>query len=122
MQLFIEKAEDIAVESISNNIDFAPYIYYGIKKIKRMNGDSLGESIKLAEEEIDNMDDETVVLVFQDLVKLNDGSFNAIISQIYNQDEDYGYSFGLIYRIENGMIKFLNKRVFLGNIRNCLVF
>jgi hypothetical protein len=76
----------------------------------------------MAEEEIEDLDEETVVLIYQNKIQLNDGNFDAIVSQIYNVEEDSGYSFGLIYKIEDAKIKFLNSRIFLGNVRNCLVF
>ena len=76
----------------------------------------------MALEEIESLDEETVVLIYKDVIKLNDGSFDGIISQIYNVDEDSGYSFGLLYKLEDHKISFLNKRVFLGDVRNCLIY
>ena len=76
----------------------------------------------MATEEIEGMDEETVVLIFKEIIELNDGSFDAIVSQVYNVDEDSAYSFGLLYKIEDNKIIFLNKRVFLGEVRNCLIY
>ncbi|RAV29187.1 hypothetical protein [Sinomicrobium soli] len=122
LQLVIEQAEELAIESIQSGSEFSPYIFYDEKKIKRIVSNNLEEAIDIAEDEIENMNSKTVVLVFHDIVKLNDGSFKAIISQLYDEDEDSGYSYGLLYKIENSRIKFLNKRVFLGEVRNCLIF
>ena len=55
--------------------------------------------IDIALEEIENLEKETVVLIYKDVIKLNYGSFDGIISQIYNVDEDSSYSFGLLYKI-----------------------
>lgn len=118
----VEIAEELAIESIKNNVDFSPYIFSGDKQIRRFFSDSLEDAIENAIEEIENMEEETVVLIFKDTIALKDGSFDAIVSQIYNDDEDFGHSFGLLYKIEDNTIKFLNKRVFLGEIRNCLIF
>ncbi|MBT2621198.1 MULTISPECIES: hypothetical protein [Chryseobacterium] len=122
LQSEVEKAEEVAIENIQNGINFSPFIYFGEKSIKKMVADSLDEAIEMAEEEIEDIGEETVVLIYKNNIKLNDGSFDAIVSQVYNVDEDSGYSFGLVYKIEDSKIKFLNKRVFLGNVRNCLIF
>ncbi|MDO3425579.1 hypothetical protein QWT87_11830 [Chryseobacterium sp. APV1] len=122
LQSEIEKAEEIAIENIQNGVDFSPFIYFGEKNIKKLKADSLDEAIEMAEEEIEDIEEETVVLIYKNNIQLNDGNFDAIVSQVYNVDEDSGYSFGLVYKIEDNKIKFLNKRVFLGNIRNCLIF
>jgi len=122
LQSAIEKAEEIAIENIQLGIDFSPFIVFEEKEIKKFKADSLDDAIDKALEEIESLEEETVVLVYKDVIKLNDGCFDGIISQIYNVDEDSGYSFGLLYKIENDKISFLNKRVFLGDVRNCLIF
>lgn len=122
LQSEVEKAEEIAIENIQNGVDFSPFIYFGEKNIKKVIADSLDEAIEMAEEEIEDIQEETVVLIYKNTITLNDGSFDAIVSQVYNQDEESGYSFGLVYKIEDNKMKFLNKRVFLGNIRNCLIY
>jgi len=119
LQAEVEKGEEIAIENIQNGVRFSPFIYFGEKNIKKMIADSLDE---MAEEEIESIDEETVVLIYSNKITLKDGSFDAIVSQVYNVDEGSGYSFGLVYKIEDNKMKFLNKRVFLGNVRNCLIF
>ncbi|MCX2429426.1 hypothetical protein [Pedobacter sp. GR22-10] len=122
LQSAIEKAEEVAIENIQVGIDFSPFIIFDEKEIKKFKADSLDDAIDMALEEIGSLEEETVVLIYKDVIKLNDGSFDGIISQIYNVDEDSGYSFGLLYKLEDNKISFLNKRVFLGDVRNCLIF
>ncbi|NML39197.1 hypothetical protein HHL17_18500 [Chitinophaga sp. G-6-1-13] len=125
LQAAIEKAENIAIEQIQSQRDFEPFILCGelLDEIKRIKTRDTEEILEAAEEIIEDIDDsETAVLVYQDNIMLNDGTFEAIVCQIYNVDEDFGYSFGQIYRINEGKISFLNKRVFLGEVRNLLVF
>jgi hypothetical protein len=117
-----EKAEEIAIVNIQEGINFAPFIYYPEKNIKKIVADSLNDALEMAEEEIENLEQDTVILIYRDTVKLNDGSFDAIISRIYDVNEDSGYSYGLSYKIEDSKLKFLNKRVFLGEVRNCLIY
>jgi len=122
LQLEIEKAEEIAIGYIQKHIDYSPYIYFGDNNVKKFVADSLYDAIELATEEIEDMDEETVVLIYKETIELNDGNFDAIVSQVYNVNEDSAYSFGLLYKIESDTVKFLNMRVFLGDIRNCLIY
>jgi hypothetical protein len=122
LQSEIEKAEEIAIENIQAGMNFSPFIIFGEKEIKKFKADSLEDAVDMALEEIESLEEETVVLIYKDVIKLNDGSFDGIVSQIYNVDEDSGYSFGLLYKIEDNKIRFLNKRVSLGDVRNCLIF
>ena len=122
----IEKAEEIAIKNLSEDIEFSPYYIYGenSNKLKKLIASNIEEALEIAEETIEEIDDETetVVLIYKEKVKLNDGTFDAIVSQVYNIDEDSGYSFGLLYKYSNNKIEFLNERVFLGNIRNLFMF
>lgn len=126
LKIKIENAEKLAIESISNNNTFSPYIVYGkdMKKIKRLISNSIDEAIDIAEVVIDEISDETetAILVYKDKIKLNDGTFNAIICQVYDDDEESGYSFGQIYKIINSKLSFSNERIFLGEIRNLILF
>lgn len=125
LQAAAVKAENIAIEQIQSQRDFNPFVLYGdsLDKLDRIQTRDTDEILEAAEEIIANIDDsETAVLVYQDNIMLNDGTFDAIVCQIYNVDEDFGYSFGQIYRISEGKINLLNKRVFLGEVRNLLVF
>lgn len=122
----IEKAEEIAIKNLSEGIEFSPYYIYGenSNKLKKLIAGNIEEALEIAEETIEEIDDdtETVVLIYKEKVKLNDGTFDAIVSQVYNIDEDSGYSFGLLYKYLNNKFEFLNERVFLGNIRNLFMF
>ncbi|KAE9526287.1 hypothetical protein [Testudinibacter aquarius] len=118
----VEQAEEYAIINLQNNVEFSPYISLGEKKIQKIIADSVDEAIEIAQEEIENLDEETVVFVYKDTIQLTDETFDAIITQLFNEDEECGYSYGLVYKIENSKISFLNKHIFLGNIRNCLVF
>lgn len=122
LQAEIEKAEEIAISYIRSNIKYSPFISFGNTHFKKIIADTLGEAIDAAVDEIENLEEETVVLVFHELIRLNDTNLDGIVSQVYNVDEDTGYSFGLLYRIKEGKIEFLKNRVFLGEIRNCLIF
>lgn len=126
LKLKIENAEKIAIESIRDNNNFSPYIVYGkdMHKIKRLISNSIDETIDTAEETIDEICDETetAILVYKDMVKLNDGTFDAIILQVYDDEEESGYSFGQLYKIIDSKISFLNERIFLGDIRNLILF
>ncbi|WP_312076434.1 hypothetical protein [Chryseobacterium sp.] len=122
LQAFTIDAEEYAIKAIQENIKFSPYIFLGSRKMKKIIAENLDEVVEIATEEIEELEEETVVLIYHDKVKLNDGEFDGIISQIYDIDEDSAYSFGLLYKIESNTINFLNKRVFLGKVRNCLIF
>ncbi|WP_108867172.1 hypothetical protein [Aquimarina aquimarini] len=125
LQEAIEKAENIAIENIKEHQSFMPFILHGEKmnKVKKIVSKNIDEIIDIAEEEIAEMEDsDIVILIYQDIIRLNDGDVNSIVSQVYGFEEDSGYSFGLGYRIGKDKIQFLNKRVFLGEIRNFLMF
>jgi len=122
LQIAIEQAEEVAIGYIADGVVFSPYIFTQDKTIRKILSDSLDEAIEIATEQIEGMEYETVVLVFNDNISLKDGDIDVIVSQVYNDDEDSAYSFGLGYKIENGNIKFLNKRISLGDVRNCLIY
>ena len=122
LQSEIIKAEEIAIENIQAGINFSPFIIYEEKEVKKFKADSLEDAVDMALEEIESLEEGTVVLIYKDVIKLNDGSFDAIVSQIYNVDEDSGYSVGLLYKIDDNKISFLNKRISLGDVRNCFIF
>lgn len=71
---------------------------------------------------IEMEDTNITVLLYQDDIELKDGKITAIISQLYEFDEDNGYSFGLGFKVLKDKIKLSNERVFLGEIRNFLMF
>ncbi len=116
IKIVIEKAEEIAISNLKNGIEFHSYLIYGKESdsIKKLISDSIEETIELAEEIIEKIDDdtETVVLIYKEKIELKDGLFDAIVSQVYNMDEDNGYSYALIYKVENDKIKFLNNHLF----------
>jgi hypothetical protein len=116
----VETAEQYAIMSIQNGVNITPYISLGENKIQKIIAEDIDTAIEAAQAEIEDLDAETVVFIYNDTLELADGTYEAIVSQLFNEDEDNGYSFGLAYKIEK--IVFLNKRVFLGNIRNCLVY
>lgn len=122
-----EKAIDIALEIVrTEGAKLHPFVIYGndSDKLERFIVDSNDEALEAAIEFIEEIEDgsEAVVYVFKDLIQLNDGKFDAIIVQIYGTDEDNGYSFGQLYRVADNKIQLLNEKVFLGEIRNILVF
>ena len=122
----IEKVENIATEEIAGNSVFHPFLFYKgkVNNLRRLMVDSIDEAIDLTEELIQDIEEDIdiVILTFKDKIELNDGIFDAIIYQIYDTDEDNGYSYGQIYEIKDGKIVFFNKKIFLGNIRNLLIF
>lgn len=125
LQAAIAKAENIAIEQIRSQRDFEPFILSGdpLDAIQRIKTRDMDGILDMAEELLSETDDsETAVLAYKDRISLNDGTFDAIVCQIYNVEEDTGYSFGQIYQIVDGHIRFLNKRVFLGKVRNLLIF
>ncbi|AZA98273.1 hypothetical protein EG359_01045 [Chryseobacterium joostei] len=122
LQQAIAQAEEYAIGNLQESITFSPYIFLGEKNIRKILADNIDKAIETAQEEIEDLTQETVVFVYSDVVKLADGECNAIVTQLFNEDEDNGYSYGLLYKMENNKITFSNQRVFLGNIRNCLIF
>ena len=118
----VEEAEQYAILCIQNGVNIIPYISLGENKVQKIIADDIDTAIEIAQEEIENLNTEIVVFIYNDTIKFADGTCEAIVSQLFNEDEDNGYSFGLGYKIENNKIVFLNKRVFLGKIRNCLVY
>ena len=118
----VEEAEQYAIMNIQNGFTIIPYISLGENKIKKIIAGDIDTDIEVAHEENEDLNTETVVFIYNDTIKLADGNCQAIVCQLFNEDEDNGYSFGLAYKIEDKKIVFLNKRVFLGNIRNCLVY
>lgn len=126
IKVVVEKVENLVITELVDNSDYNPFLIYGedSDKIKRLMVNSIDEAIELAEDEIEIIEDntKTIVLTFKDKIALNDGIFDTIIYQIYDIDEIDGYSFGQIYNIENDEMVFLNKKIFLGKIRNPLAF
>ncbi|QJB31151.1 hypothetical protein HF324_07145 [Chitinophaga oryzae] len=125
LQAAATKAENIAIEQIQSQRDFEPFILSGdsLDVMQRIKTRDMDEILDIAEELLSASDDsETAVLAYKDSITLNDGTFDAIVCQIYNVEEDNGYSFGLLYQIVNDNIRFLNKHVFLGKVRNLLIF
>lgn len=123
LQQMVVDAEEYAIKSIQESNDFTPYIYTEGNKLKKIITDDLEEAIETAHEIIEeDIEEETAIFVYNDCIEFKDGEITAIVLQIFDFNEDFGYSFGLGYNIENNTIKFLNQRVFLGNIRNVLIF
>lgn len=122
LQQIVVDAEEYAIKNIQKSNDFDPYIYIEGNKLKRIIADDLDEVIDTAHEIIEDIDEETVIFVYSDSLEFKDGVLDAIIVQVFDSNEDFGYSFGLGYEIKNNIISFLNKRVFMGNLRNVLVF
>jgi hypothetical protein len=118
----VEEAEQYAIMNIQSGVTINPYISLGENKIQKIIAEDIDTAIEVANEEIEDLNTETVVFIYEDTIELADGNCQAIVSQLFNEDEDNGYSFGLAYKIEDKKIVFLNNRVFLGNIRNCLVY
>ncbi|MCX2584180.1 hypothetical protein [Pedobacter sp. MR22-3] len=58
-------------------IDFSPFIIFDDKEIKKFKADSLDDALDMALEEIESLEEETVVLIYKDVIKLNDGSFDG---------------------------------------------
>ena len=108
------------------NQSFSPFIIYGkeFNKPERLMVNSIDEGIDIAVEFIEELSDgsEIVIFCYNEKIKLADGDVDAIITQIYGADEENGYSFAHAYKITNNEIVFLNKVIFLGNIRNFLVY
>lgn len=125
LQAAIVKAENIAIEQLESQRDFEPFILCGdtLDTIERIKSRGEDEMFDMAEALLGDMaDSETAILVYKDNIKLNDGTFEAIVCQLYDMNEDSGYSFGQLYRFGENKIEFLKKRLFLGEIRNLLMF
>ncbi|MBC9933493.1 hypothetical protein [Chitinophaga qingshengii] len=125
LQAAIVKAENIAIDELQSQRDFQPFILCGdtLDTIERIKTRDEEEMFEIAEELLGDMaDSTTAILVYKDNIKLNDGTFEAIVCQLYDMNEDSGYSFGQLYRFGENKIEFLKKRLFLGEIRNLLMF
>lgn len=120
LQKMTTNAEDFAIESLREGAIFSPFIFYGEKKITRIIANDIGEAIDQAHDVMEDSGEETGIFVYHDVIDLGEDPFDAIITQIHDEDEDSGYSFALVYRIIDDKIQFLNERVFLGEIRNVL--
>lgn len=116
LQTMTAEAEDFAIASLQEGVAFSPFIFYGEKKIVRIIVDDIDE----AHDVIEDSGEESAIFVYHDIIDLKDGSFDAIVTQIHDEDEDTGYSFALLYRIIDNKMQFLNERIFLGEIRNAL--
>lgn len=121
-----EEAINMALDLLSLSLPIMPFILYGQanNKLERFQLDDLEEAIELANEFIDEIEDGTrvAILCYLDMVQLNDGDFKAIIVQVYSTDEDTGYSFAQVYQLIENNIQLSNQKIFLGAIRNVLVF
>lgn len=118
----VDEAEQYAIMCIQNEVNVTPYISFGKNKIKKIIANDIDTAIEIAQDEIEDLNTETVVFIYIGTIKLADGNCKAIMSQLFNVDEDNGYSFGLGYKFDNNKVVFLDKHIFLGNIRNCLVY
>lgn len=78
----VEQAEEVAIGYIKENILYPPFIATEDKEIHKIQSESLDEAIEVAEEEIESMDDDTVVLVYHDVISLKDGDFDAVVTQV----------------------------------------
>jgi hypothetical protein len=123
-----QKALNTALDSLDNGKNtFSPFLIYEKDKkvkLKRFQSGNSAEAFNMALEYIEDMEDApfAIALAYMDDVTLKDGRFPAIMINIYGDEEDSGYSYGQIYKIEAGAIMLLNKIMFLGNIRNALLF
>jgi len=122
-----EKPIEIALDIISTeNSELHSFVIYGKNsdKLERFACNSGDEALDAAIEFIKEIEDgsENVVYVFKETIELNDGEFDAIVVHVYGIDEDSGYSFGQLYRINDQKIQLMNEKVFLGKIRNVLAF
>lgn len=121
-----ENAVKIASDFMLKSQFFSPFIIYGKEsnKLERLITDSIDKALDAGVEFIEEIDDnsEIVIFCYNEKIKLNDGNLDAIVTQIYGVDEETAYSFAHGYKIIDKQIVFLNKIIFLGNIRNCLVY
>lgn len=122
-----EEAIEIALDTVSTeNSELHSFVIYGKNsdKLERFACDSGDEALDAAIEFIEEIDDgsENVVYAFKETIELNDGEFDTIVVHVYGIDEDTGYSFWQLYRVNDHKIQLMNEKVFLGKIRNVLVF
>ncbi|MBB6499899.1 hypothetical protein [Pedobacter cryoconitis] len=122
-----EKAIDIALDILKTKTEkFHSFVIYGEKKnkLERFITDSDDDALEQAIEFIEEIDDNSsaVVYAYQDEIKLKDGKEAAIVMNIYGDEEDNGYSFAQLYRYADNKIQLSDEKLFLGNIRNVLIF
>ena len=121
-----EKAINIALDSLENGNQLYPFVVFGIdgKSLQRFIVESADDAYNLAEGFIEEIDEESpiAILTYYDKLKFKDGEYDAIIIQAYDEDEEDGYSFGQLYENTDNKIRILNKKYFLGKIRNILIF
>jgi hypothetical protein len=126
LQKQTEYAVKMASDLLTKNKSFSPFIIYGKEhnKIERLIVDSIDKAIDAAVDFIEDIDDgsEMVILCYNEKITLADGIIDAIITQIYGVDEESGYSFAHGYKIKEDEIVFLNEAIYLGSLRNCLVY
>lgn len=120
LQAMTAEAEDFAIASLQEGVAFSPFIFYGEKKIVRIIADDIDQAIDEAHDIMEDSGEESAIFVYHDIIDLKDSSFDAIVTQIHDEDEDTGYSFALVYRIIDNKMQFLNERISLGEIRNAL--
>jgi len=122
LQKLVLLSEEYAIKHLEQEDTFFPYIFVEENKIQRLLIEDLDVAIEEGHDIISDLDIDTGVLVYQDLISFSDGDVEAIVVEIHDMEEDNGYSFALGFKREGGKLLFLNEHVFIGNIRNCLIF
>lgn len=122
-----EKAIQIGLDTISTEKNkLYSFLVYGEQgsQLQRFVIDSDEEALNTALEFISQMDDlsSAAVYAYKDSITMNDGIFDAITIQIYGIDEEHGYSFSQVYRLSDKSLELLNEKLFMGKIKNALVF
>lgn len=126
---FVDEVSNVAVGYLKKGEMFSPFLasrHDGKNKMNKYQGGSLDKALELAENDIQNLTADICVLTYIDTITLKDkgkeSKSTAIIFQIYGMEEDNGYSFALVYKFEGDRFFVANEKVFLGNIRNILIF
>lgn len=122
LQKLVLSSEEYAIKCLKQENTFYPYIFIGENKIQKLLIEDLDLAIEKGQDIISDLDIATAILVYQDIISFRDGDIDAIVVQIHDMDEDDGYSFALGFKRESDKLFFLNEYVFIGDIRNCLIF
>lgn len=122
LQKLVLLSQEYAIKCLEFDNHFSPYIFIEENKIQKLLINDLDIAIEEGQDIISDLDIATGILVYQDIVSFKDGDVDAIVVQIHDLDEDNGYSYAQGFKRENDRLLFLQEHIFIGNIRNCLVF
>lgn len=124
----IGEAFDTALGSMAvGKVTFAPFVIEveeGARRMTRIQAGDGETAFETAVEFIEELEGapDLVALAYPDRVNLMDGSFDAVVVNVYPDEAESGLSYAQLFKAEEGGVVRLKKVMCLGEVRNVLVF